>query len=150
MRTVSLTLLIIAGLALALGGGFLLYLNWAFTPRGPSSSRPRSSYRIHSAGSLDDARFYAIFESRMEGGNETIYGVALAADRATVERGEGSNILFIRNAPIPTAVRLARPGIADVDFDRPIQPTGAKHLEIDLEKAESSGFIQIVDGKLVE
>jgi hypothetical protein len=148
MRSAGLIILIVAGVAALAGGAFLIYLNWAFTPRGPSQGHPAFSLKVRASGTLGEGRHYSILETRTEGGADTIYTVNVAADPATAAGGDGATVLRVTNKPVPLAVRPTGPGEIEVEFGAALQPTGARTIAIRLSEVEQTGWIAIRNGAI--
>lgn len=149
MRTISITALILICFAILAVAGFLLYLNWAFSPKGPSRSGPASSTSVRAQGALAGGRFFAIVESRTQGSTDVQYIVQLGTYLEQVRQGQAGTVLMCRNRPVPAAVRDAPGGLIEVEFDQPVLPSGQSTLRIDPQQVQSKGFIQIENGDLV-
>ena len=94
MRKLGLALSILAGAAIVLGGGFLLCLSWAFTPRGPS--RGAQDPRLRPLG----GRSFTIFENHYAGGEHPTFAV----EPADTPQAGGDTLLQVTEWPVPVAV----------------------------------------------
>ncbi len=133
MRTLSWIVIGLAVTALIAGGGFLLYLNWAFTPRNPSGGPPSETRRTTKVGEAGGGMFFSISELRSASNEDVIYDVTLAWNRGAAQKNEGDIAVRAVNSPIPVNVTRPEPRIVEVEFDRKIDPSGATGLRIPIQ-----------------
>lgn len=133
MRTFGWIVVGLAVAALAAGGGFLLYLNWAFTPRNPSGGPPPETRLTTKVGEAGDGLFFSISELRSASNRDVIYDVTLAWKRDAAQRNEGDIAVRAVNSPIPVNVTRPEPHVIEVEFDRKIDPSGATGLRIPIQ-----------------
>lgn len=116
MRTVSWIVLALAGGALVAGAGFLLYLNWAFTPRSPASSGPSDVRTVTKVGPAGEGLYFAISELRTTSSTDLIYDVTLASSRELAAKNEGDTVVRAVNAPVPMNVTRVDASTIEVEF----------------------------------